>query len=164
MKHIGFTGTQHGCTWAQERQLYLELEAICTETPDDTLILHHGDCIEADAKAHELGLEFFDTIVIHPPEDSRRRAFCSTKKCPEDVVIEVRAPKPFIPRNHDIVDECELLLATPDTEHPRMRSGTWATIRYALKQGKRVRIILPSGLVWLPTSVEEVYVQEVFGQ
>ena len=51
-------------------------------------------------------------------------------------------PKPYLDRNRDIVDACEVLLATPDGPE-RLRSGTWSTVRYARKIGKPVEVRLP---------------------
>jgi hypothetical protein len=50
---------------------------------------------------------------------------------------EVREAKPFIKRDHDIVDETEVMLATPVSREEHMRSGTWTTVRYAKKQGRK---------------------------
>ena len=43
-----------------------------------------------------------------------------------------------------LVDACEVLLATPKGPE-KLRSGTWATVRYARKVGKRIVIIEPDG-------------------
>lgn len=38
---------------------------------------HHGDCMGADKQFHELAKELGATvIVVHPPEDDKKRAFC----------------------------------------------------------------------------------------
>jgi predicted Rossmann fold nucleotide-binding protein DprA/Smf involved in DNA uptake len=44
------------------------------------------------------------------------------------------------------VNETGVLVAMPDGPE-ELRSGTWATVRYARKQGKDGRIIYPDGLV-----------------
>ncbi len=60
---------------------------------------------------------------------------------------ETRKPKPYLKRNHDIVDESDILIGFPSSEEERLRSGTWATVRYARKTGKRIYIIFPDGKV-----------------
>ena len=65
------------------------------------------------------------------------RAFCKGD--------ETRKQKDYLDRNHDIVDETELLIACPKEPEEITRSGTWATIRYARKKKKKLRIILPNG-------------------
>lgn len=51
--------------------------------------------------------------------------------------------KPPLKRNYDIVDACDILLAAPRTLTEELRSGTWATIRYARKTGKKYLILAP---------------------
>jgi hypothetical protein len=103
--------------------------------------VHHGDCMGADADFHDLADNECLDIVIHPPIDDSKRAFCSSS--------DVREPKPYLDRNHDIVNETRVLIACPNgRESPR--SGTWATVRYArnrIYQGEQqlTYIITPSG-------------------
>jgi hypothetical protein len=100
---------------------------------------HHGDCVGADEQAAKLAAKFGYHIIGHPPiEASGRANFPSA--------IE-RDPKPFLARNLDIVRESELILATPKEYDEVRRSGTWATIRYARRFSRKLRIILPSGRV-----------------
>lgn len=90
----GFSGTQNGMTFPQKRTLAL----IFTEL--EITELHHGDCIGADEEAHEIALSMGIRIVIHPPTDPKKRAFCRAH--------EMREPKPYLDRNHDIVDESQV--------------------------------------------------------
>jgi hypothetical protein len=135
---VGFTGTQDGMT-PQQKQCFNTLLAYfkCDE-------LHHGDCIGADADAHESGLDIAAKIVIHPPNYASKRAFCD-KKIFEGVTIEVMPEKWYIDRNHDIVDASEVMIATPKEQEEQLRSGTWATIRYAKKLKKSLVIIYKDG-------------------
>ena len=101
---------------------------------------HHGDCIGADAQAAKFAKQLGFILVCHPghPKDKNNtmyRAFTEFN----DVMHEV---KPFIKRDHDIVDAVETMIATPAGEE-QVRSGTWTTIRYAKKQQKPVHIIMP---------------------
>lgn len=103
---------------------------------------HHGDCIGADKEAHDIMVHEHH-IVIHPPSNPKKRAFCQG----EHFCIEYRKPKDYISRNHDIVDETDMLIACPCGHSEVIRSGTWATIRYATKRGKLVFIIYPDGTI-----------------
>lgn len=101
--------------------------------------LHHGDCIEADAEAHEIARALGWHIVGHPPTNPHKRAFCQFD--------EARPPAPYLVRNRHIVNETTALLATPRSFAEVIRSGTWATIRYARKLGRPVIVIYPNGSV-----------------
>jgi hypothetical protein len=95
---------------------------------------HHGDCVGADAEADDLIAQIGGCkIVIHPPDNPRKRAFKT--RYPGRIVLPA---KPYLMRNHDIVDATDILIAAPKTNEEELRSGTWATIRYAMKQGKEV--------------------------
>lgn len=130
---IGFTGTQDGLKLAQLDTLYELVDQIgATEA-------HHGDCIGGDAIFHEICVEVGIPVVIHPPEKSNKRQFCEGGT--------ILPSKPYLERNHDIVDEVEVMFVCPKTEEEQRRSGTWATWRYAMKQCKRIFLIYPSGEV-----------------
>ena len=132
---IGFTGTQHNTTLAQFECLFdMVVQTEATEA-------HHGDCVGADASFHAMCEDVGIPIVIHPPLVRTKRAFCE-----EGVVVEWPA-KDYLVRNHDIVDCIDLLLVCPKTFEEQLRSGTWATWRYAKKQGKDIILILPEGKI-----------------
>ena len=51
-------------------------------------------------------------VIIHPPEDPKLRAFCKGAERTEP-------ERPYLVRNHIIVDRCEMLLAAPkELEEP----------------------------------------------
>lgn len=140
---IGFTGTRVGMTASQHARLVALLVEL------DPAEFHHGDCVGADEQAHEVVRRFIVPgatvirtldqvwggcrIVIHPPHSQKYRANCKGD--------EMRFVKDYIIRNHDIVDETDVLVAAPKSPEEEMRSGTWATIRYAMRIGRRVEII-----------------------
>lgn len=130
--HIGFTGTRNGLT---EWQIGSLAEILARYS---SITVHHGDCIGADEDFSAMALFVAECIVIHPPNQGRMRAYCNGD--------EYRPMKPYLQRNHDIVDECDILIACPSGPEV-LRSGTWATIRYANKQGKTVYIIMPDGSI-----------------
>ena len=131
MKSIGFTGTQQGMTAIQKTQLQNFLRS----KGEDHFEFHHGDCVGADSEAHDIAQQLGAHIVIHPPENPRKRAYRKGNTlCPT---------KSYLQRNHDIVDASDLLIATPSSSIEKVRSGTWATIRYAKKQSKPTIVISP---------------------
>jgi hypothetical protein len=131
---VGFTGTGVGMTADQKRQLLWYLSGL------DLREFHHGDCVGADAEAHEIA-QLLDArmIIIHLPDNDSKRAFCMSRY--------YMPAKPYLERNKDIVDSTDFLLACPRQFAEQTRSGTWATIRYARKQGKPVVIFWPDGTV-----------------
>lgn len=128
---VGVTGTRAGCTTLQKRLL--------TQWMPEITELHHGDCIGVDAEAHALALRYEIPIVIHPPTNPTYRAWC-------EGAILVHPEKPYLVRDHDIVDICELLLGVPKGPE-KLRSGTWATIRYARKINRPRSIIHTGGII-----------------
>lgn len=136
MHKIGFTGTQIGMTDPQLSITRFLIKKHLNEIEE----VHHGDYIGADDDFHTLvRLHSNIKIVIHPPKNKSKRAFRLG-----DIMLE---PDEYLKRNHDIVDACDILIATPKENKEVLRSGTWATIRYGKKSGKTVIIIFPDGKV-----------------
>lgn len=137
---IGFTGTQIGMT--QEQQYTLEKYLKISVNSIAECEYHHGDCVGADEQFHKI-LEKFgvNSIIIHPPINKSKRAFCKSNM--------IREQKEYLVRNKDIVNESEILIATPKENDEQLRSGTWSTVRYAKKNKKRVFIIYPNGIMRL---------------
>jgi len=99
---------------------------------------HHGDCVGADAQAHEYARRDLKyKVVLHPPAEITHRAWCDGDK--------VLKPKPYLARNKDIVLGTDLLVATPKETDEKLRSGTWSTIRFARRHKRRLVVILPTG-------------------
>jgi len=130
-RKVGFTGTHKGACLAQLEELSARLQALKAEGFDE---LHHGMCIGADEQAARIAKVIGFRLVAHPglAKDPTNLMYRSEY----DGNDEVREPKPFIERDHDIVDETEVMLATPLTHEEIARSGTWTTVRYARKQGR----------------------------
>jgi hypothetical protein len=59
--------------------------------------LHHGDAIGADAEAHEQAVALGWSVIIHRLINDAWRA--------RKAASEERAPKPYLVRNRDMVDE-----------------------------------------------------------
>ena len=128
---LGFTGTRHGMTEEQIRAADFESWEFGE--------LHHGDCVGADTDMHRIARANGLVIAGHPPSDPRLRAY---NDC--DLLFP---EKPYHDRNRDIVDACDVLLATPAEDEEQEKGGTWYTVRYAREVGKRLSIIWPSGKV-----------------
>ena len=132
MAKIGFKGTRHGMSVEQLDAFKAFIKA---KESDE---FHHGMCVGSDKQAHDFIKSEKIKIVGHPPKYKKFMAEC---EC--DYVMK---PYDYLQRNKNIVDETDVMVATPDTKE-RVRSGTWSTIRYARKQGKKIYIIHKNGRI-----------------
>ena len=132
MAKIGFTGTRHGMS---DEQLQEFKNLILSKEIEE---FHHGVCIGSDKQAHDCVKQEKIKIVGHPPSFKKFMTDCDC-----DVFMK---PDDYLRRNKNIVDETEILIATPDTKE-RVRSDTWSTVRYARKQHKKIYIIHKNGRV-----------------
>lgn len=130
---VGFTGTQRGMTDEQKMWLNIAFQKIRGEWE-----FHHGDCIGADADAHDIAVEWGAKIVLHPPWVAAKRAF-------KETFWQKRPQMNYLDRNKEIVKETQVLIGMPGEDEEQLRSGTWSTIRYARKTLKPVRIVGPKG-------------------
>ena len=132
---IGFTGTQQGMThWQCDAVLQLLSELKPSK-------VGHGDCIGSDQQFHQMVKWGFPHIFIygHPPKNPSKRAFCHFDYLyPE---------KDYLDRNKDIAEKYDIIIATPKEDEEVLRSGTWSTVRYAKKLGKKVYIVKQDGSV-----------------
>jgi len=135
---LGFTGTREEPTQAQIDWL---TEFFRQEKPTE---LHHGACVGSDWAAHRVAAGNF-AIVVHPPIDERLMVRASKLMIYRDVLI--LPPAPYLERNRHIVDNTDRLVAfsRAGDDMNTMKSGTWATVRYAKSQGKPVDVIYPDG-------------------
>ena len=132
---IGFTGTRKGMTRAQRSGVSYWL---WLRSYNIHCVVHHGDCVGADAEFHYMATKLGNAVIKHPASNvGNQRANCLGG-------IELEA-KPPLERNHDIVDAVDIMIAAPGEDHEVLRSGTWATIRYARKQGKIIYVVYPDG-------------------
>ena len=133
MCDVGFTGTRRGMNDRQKE----EFRRLLQRCDPRHVQLRHGDCVGADEDAHNIAEELGIPIIIHPPINPKFRAYCRS----EHILPE----KDYSPRNRDIVEAGEFLVACPRTQEETLRGGTWYTVRYARKIGKLVRILWPKG-------------------
>lgn len=96
--------------------------------------LHHGDCTGFDSQAHAVAVELGLNTISHPPTANFHRAYCEA--------ATVLPPKPYLDRNKAIVRAVDFLIAAPDGPE-KQRSGTWSTVRFAKRVGKRGVVLSP---------------------
>jgi len=144
-KKVGFTGTHKGASSVQLFEAEQKLKALKEQGYDE---FHHGLCIGADVQVATIAKKLGYRVVAHPGLASDPKNLLFRGECEND---ETREAKPFIKRDHDIVDETEVMLATPKGHAEEARSGTWTTVRYAKKQGRTegftLFVIKP---LWIP--------------
>lgn len=158
---IGFCGSQKGMTSFQKEELVKRLEG-GTE-------FVFGDCIGSDSEAAHIAWKCgISTFTIYPQNtNSKKRNWCWNQD--KDITredgewrylygLQIRWMPAMEPlkRNKLIVDNCELLIATPKEFEHSIRSGTWATIRYAWKT-KRNLIIIPPVITEVKMEVEDLH-------
>lgn len=128
---IGFTGTRTGMSPIQKDIVFKILSK-------HNGFFHHGDCIGADAEAHDF-VHMLGSFVIHvhPPANPVNRAYKQG---------HVMHPvKDYYARNADIVNQCQYLIACPKDESKK--GGTWWTINFARRRDvlRKFTIIMPNG-------------------
>lgn len=128
---IGFTGTRAGMTSLQK-----DLVRTFLKMHDPTAVIH-GDCVGADADFDVICAELGIVRYCYPCTITSQRAFTRA--------ITKQSAKPPLERNHDIVDNSDELFACPKEMREILRSGTWATVRYAEKIGKTVYTFYSDG-------------------
>lgn len=128
IQRLGFTGTRKGLSVHQQDWLlkYLPVAEI-----------HHGACVGADELMHCYAMASRLPVVVHPPLKAELRM-------PYDPGATWLPAKEYLERDRDIVDATQALFATPDGPE-RTQSGTWYTVRYAVKTSKPVYICYPDG-------------------
>ena len=161
---LAFSGTRRGLTAYQRRNLVTCLAAL----PER---LFHGGAVGADEEVDALlaplyweserrrgaildppeGIEY--PIVVYPASIERRRYW--TRDVRFSAVREIEDPRPPLDRNRIIARCADRLLAAPATLTEILRSGTWATVRYAHAAGRPVTILLPWPVPWSETGIVE---------
>lgn len=132
-----FTGTQNGMTRHQSDVVYdwiVQRDHLLEE-------IRHGGCIGADEQFHHLCVNFNlgELIEVYPSNIPSKQAKIQCGHW--------HVPAPPLERNLTMVQTSEVCLATPKEKDEILRSGTWATIRYARKNHLRVFVVEPDGTV-----------------
>jgi len=135
---IGFSGSQEGMSDSQKVR-FLSRYLFLKRTLGGDIEFHQGQCIGADHEALLLAKSQGGVwTVSHPPTDQ--------SKVHDVECDEVWPAKPYLERNHDIVDATDYLIFAPKTRHEQLRSGTWATYRYAKLMRKNILMLHPDEL------------------
>jgi hypothetical protein len=144
MKLIGFTGTSHGCTDLQSSSLGKTIgrHSQPTYVPSPGQF-HHGGCVGADALAHRVAQFVHWEVHVHWSATSPGEFVDRSLALPYVTHPEL----PPLERNRVIVDLTDRLIACPRTMEEELRSGTWATIRYARKLRRPITLVWPNGTV-----------------
>lgn len=136
LRRVGFTGTRRGMSERQKSLVRHFLNHLYRAGAE----FHHGVCIGADIQAAEIAREIGYRTVGHPGPPGIWR----DDKWVDD---ERRVATGYRLRNRAIVDECSTLLAAPqylyENNHAARRSGTWQTINYAERVGRKREIFGP---------------------
>lgn len=140
-RRVGFTGTRRGMTPAQRATVGAMLHLL---GPD--LEVHHGAARGADEDFVRLVRERHGErphVVAHPASGVRPGDVSQPALAASDRVMPARPP---LRRNRSgIVAAYGELIATPAEATERLRSGTWATVRYARAAGLPVYLVNPEG-------------------
>lgn len=131
---LGFTGTRRGMTSEQK----IAFAGLLTDFFFKEF--HHGDCLGADAQAHDIVMDETPNVRIyaHPPKDWTYRAWKQAS-----VILPCRD---YLARNKDIVAVSNLIVACPSSHiEARRGSGTWSTMREARRRNKQLAVIWPEG-------------------
>lgn len=129
---LSFTGSRNGMTDSQKH----ESEQVLSEVKPESLV--HGDCVGADCDIHQIAMNREVRVLIRPCTIVSMRANCRGGTLLSD-------PEPPLVRNRKIVQDGDMLLATPIQYQEITRSGTWSTIRFARRKNKPIIIIYPDG-------------------
>ena len=127
---LGFTGTQRGLSPQQiffVQMFVREFTRQC-DLLREAALGRHGCCVGADEQFHRMGTFGNVPMITHPghiPE--KTSTSCSG--------VFHHLPRNTLERNQLVVSRSWALLVCPSTDVEQVRSGTWATIRYA----RRVR-------------------------
>lgn len=142
---VGFTGTQKGMTAAQFHNVWAQLQ---TWAPGVSYGVH-GACVGADDQFDQMLVALEIPRVIRPCTIAHMRVRCENR----GTVLALFDPSPPLDRNRDIVYESDIVFVTPKTMEEELRSGTWATFRYARKLKRHTMIFWPDGSIemsWRP--------------
>jgi hypothetical protein len=149
-KHLYTNLPSYGMTGSQKDPNPVQLETILNIMvfeegleAVDGFWWHFGDCIGSDAAAFDAVNEMFPVNIVTvawPGTDPKRRA--------NKPASEIHRPAAFDRRNERIA-YCshQGLFALPSTHSEIMRSGTWQTVRFAWKLGRKIWVIDPDGNV-----------------
>lgn len=126
---IGFTGTRSGMSDLQKQSVidFIKSKVI-------TKIIH-GGCIGADMDFHYICKDYYREVYPGHFKNNPNDRTLQGNYLDADLIHESQS---HFKRNRDIVDNCDILIATPYNNNGK--GGTWYTINYAKKIGKPIII------------------------
>lgn len=136
---VAFTGSRKGPTQGQRNSIRRFIESFAREDRDSIII--HGGAVGVDSAVHGIAMKAGLWVEIYPGPHT------SVDILETPAIIHKRAP--YLERNHTMVDRCNWVIAVPYEAEEQVRSGTWATVRYARKQDVPVYMIWPDGSIEL---------------
>ena len=80
-------------------------------------------------------------MIIHPPTNPKIVHIVMA------ITSLILAEREYKARNQTIVDNGDVLLALPDTNHEYKRSGTWYSVRQARRTMRPIIVCYPDGRV-----------------
>lgn len=133
---LGVTGTQDPeCVTVEAKAEFVRL--VSELKPIE---MHHGGCVGGDAAMHNIVDDLFGcAIYIHPPIYKGKTAFLFGKN------VTLLTPRDYLDRNKDIVQASDVIVAMPRGTEEEVCSGTWQTVRQAVKLSKPLHVVWPSG-------------------
>lgn len=134
---VGFTGTRKGMNERQLDQLTLMLQCFYVVREGAANRFHFGGAHGADLESRKVAKPAGFDIDWHPAPGVDLATLANKGYATADEMLAETWHEVFPPlvRNHHIVDAVTVLLAAPHTDREELRSGTWATIRYARIKG-----------------------------
>lgn len=119
--------------------------------------IHHGGCKGADDEFHELlgrgNYNLWAHVEVWPGHIERKRGKSTSYGVYRGKNLWViHQPEYTLTRNRLMVDVADRLIAAPDGVEV-LRSGTWATVRYARKKHRPITFVWPNGEVTHETSI-----------
>lgn len=156
---VGFTGTAAGMTGPQAIAVALALAWLRADARE----FHHGICIGADTTAANLAKDLGYECHGWPgrPEGDPGRSATAPVDVLHDLIGGERRDRELV-RNRELAAR-HVLLAAPRQPRMVLRSGTWATIRYAHRMLRPVLLALPDGRVARSSSLWNATMTTVTG-
>lgn len=143
---VGFTGTRRGLTARQRIAVKAWLDQLSVVYTggsakfDQRRSFIHGGCVGADEEAQKVALDAGYDVAVFWGDDPKQQMLPPPSG---DRRFTTHARQPMLARNRDIVDGCDVLLVAPRARKEVLRSGTWATYRYAQKVGRDCIMLWP---------------------
>lgn len=135
---VSFTGTRLGCKTTQLHEVKKFLE----ELRGKVAAFHNGACHGADRELFYLCMDVMPQVpTFFHPSGSEQYDWALREAPVKSQVANIQPP---LVRNRIMVDACDWLIACPGGREV-LRSGTWSTVRYAIKSRKSHSIFHPDG-------------------